>query len=184
MSSINWGAVQSIAEKFDEAKIHRAPAGTPEGGQFAETGRVGVPTPDPKLAKEAKEGITAIEKLLPEAVKTAEYSSGEPQEWEAVSEEGQNEAYYKFLESYEEDIDTSSLADDVKEELKKDNQKVLDEAVEDLERQLAYEPFIDEFGPQRALAIGEGQVPPSHCRGTVPAEEDAGHGHGGLRLRG
>jgi hypothetical protein len=133
----------------------REPAGTSEGGQFASTGTSGVSASDPVLAVQAKAGIAAVEKLLPEAIKTAEYSSGEPQDWDSVSEEGQEEAYHKYVENAYDDIevDTSSLSMDIKDDLKKDNQKVLDEAVEDVERQLSYESFIDEFGAQRALPV-------------------------------
>jgi hypothetical protein len=140
---------------FDENKIHREPAGTSEGGQFASTGKSGVSASDPLLAVQAKAGIAAVEKLLPEAIKTADYTSGEPQSWDDVSSEGQDAAYYKFIENYEEsDLDMSSLNDEIKDDLEKDNQKVLDEAVEDVERRLSNETFVDEFGAQRALPIG------------------------------
>lgn len=70
---------------FEEEKHPRHPEGSSEGGRFAETGRAGTPTPDPVLAAQAKAGIGAVEKLLPEAVQQANFSNV-PGAWEDLNE--------------------------------------------------------------------------------------------------
>jgi len=78
----------------------RGKEGTPEGGQFVETGRSGVPTPDPVLAVQAKAGIAAVERLLPEAVRTADFDPGSAGvTWETVDQPTQDSVYHAYIKA-------------------------------------------------------------------------------------
>jgi hypothetical protein len=145
-----WKKLQSVAKKeaaFDESKHPREPGGSSEGGQFAATGRVGSATSDPVLAEQAKTGIIAVEKLLPQAVKTARYDqTPEPKIWDEVDDSTQDAVRSAWEEEQygNLDVDTRGLEDEVRAEVGRDNQGVLDKAFEDTIATLDHaKPFKD-----------------------------------------
>jgi hypothetical protein len=147
---------QESVQKFDEAKHPREPGGTEEGGQFTASGHTGEPTPDPELAKQAEAGIAAVEKLLPVAVKTADYSDIDEDsgDWSDVDDTTQDRVREKFIDqaySNGVDVDTSGIEEDLRNDLERDNQEVLDEAVDETIRVLeskfpVAEPVLDITG--------------------------------------
>lgn len=58
-------------QKFDESKHPRDPKGTSTGGQFTTAPAV---ASDPRLQKEAETGKVAVERLIPQAIQTADWS--------------------------------------------------------------------------------------------------------------
>jgi GNAT superfamily N-acetyltransferase len=148
MYAKKFGYIVTQKKEFVEALHPRDPAGTPEGGQFTETGRVGEATPDPVLAIQAKEGIAKVEKHLPQAVKEADYGERfETGSWEDVDNTTQREVRETWMnEQYENgvDVDTSSLDEETRKEVQKDNQDILDQAVKDTIQNLKnVRPFKD-----------------------------------------
>lgn len=146
---------------FDEAKHPREPGGTTEGGRFAETGRSGIPTPDPELAKQAKAGIAAAEKLLPEAVQTANYS-GVPDIWEELSAATHEKVRQNFEErSYDYQsahLDTYDLDQQVSIDIEmRERTAILDEAKKRLKAQYAdvVNPETITHNPKYLDEVGE-----------------------------
>ena len=90
----------------------RGAEGTPEGGQFVETGRSGVPTPDPVLAVQAKAGIAAVEKLIPEALKTADFSKVTGS-WADLPPETQQKVTKYYEDSKYDEIDIQAIDADL-----------------------------------------------------------------------
>jgi hypothetical protein len=140
--------LHSIAKKdFDESLHPREPAGSGDiSGQFTGSGHTGAAMPDPVLAGHAKAGIAKVETLLPQAIEDADYT-GTAKSWSAVDSGVQNEVRQEWEnEQYEDgvDVDTSYLDEETKKEVQKDNQALLDQAVEVTVRNLQnVKPFKD-----------------------------------------
>jgi len=136
--------VAKDANAFDETKHPRAPGGTEEGGQFTETGRSGVPTSDPTLAKQAKDGIVYVERLLPEAVKTARYENVSGT-WGYLTKETQEavELAYKekIYESTSQHLFTADFDNDLKIALARKERDAIRQ--EGLKRVRALYPDVD-----------------------------------------
>lgn len=145
-----WVPKKLAKDTFNEAEHPREPGGTPEGGRFAESGRAGEATPDPVLAQQAEAGIKAVERLLPEAIDTADYTDVpgmEAQSWNDVDDDIQDKVREKWFESAWEngvDVDTSYLDKEVRKEVQRDNDAILKDAKkETIERIENVKPFKD-----------------------------------------
>ena len=139
-------AAEVVTIKFDESKVQREPAGAPggTGGQFTETGHTGAIS-HPVLKTQAEAGIKAVEKLLPTAIREADYDDVPgPDNWYDLSGDVQSQVHEKYIDaSYSEgiDIDESELFADAKSELRSDNDDVLDEAWKETKEILAHKFF-------------------------------------------
>lgn len=143
---------------FEESQHPREGKGTAEGGQFTEAGRSGAQS-TPVLAAQAQAGIAAVETLLPEAIKTADFESTTPQTWDEVESDTQGEVYQRWREGAEQEIDTSEeLREGARQALEEENQDVIDKATY---------AMIEEVKAHLGKTINDLTVQPTGYGGTV-----------------
>ncbi|PWT91552.1 MAG: hypothetical protein C5B54_05065, partial [Acidobacteria bacterium] len=138
LSQTNFAALARRANqvlKWEESQHPRVHEGS-HAGEFTAAGTGGVTgdvAPDPVLAKQAESGVAAVEKLIPEAIKTADFQATPRayDSWHDVDPDLRNEVYDQYRnQQWEEgiEVDTSSIDDEFKRDLQKDNKEVITDA--------------------------------------------------------
>jgi len=145
-------------DAFDESEHPRNPEGTREGGRFTESGRSGVPTSDPLLAVQAKAGIAAVERLLPEAIDTMDMSEVKG-EWGDLPESTKQKVAAYYAESQYDNVDVQSIdADmvvDVRWDLTENHAPELAEKTKVwVEGRIGEEP-MDEYALDKSVSQGK-----------------------------